>query len=712
MTPRQLFDGYLIMKNLFYAFLLIVIAVPASALIILTPMTAHKQFLFGLLMIGVLLIAGRSQNKKVSTTLVALSLLMATRYIYWRATSTLTFNSWIEWALGWGLFFAEIYAWVIMLLGYMQTIWPLEREIEPLPDDTSLWPTVDVYIPTYNESLDIVRDTVLAAQCIDYPGDKIKVYILDDGKRSEFAVFAAEANVGYITRDDNAHAKAGNLNKAMKKTHGELICIFDCDHVATRGLLQATVGSFLRDEKLALIQTPHYFYSKDPFERNLPAASKAPNEGMLFYGPVQKGNDNWNATFFCGSCAVIRRCALEEIGGFAVETVTEDAHTALKMQRLGWNSAFLGLRLSAGLATERLTLHVIQRTRWARGMTQILLLDNPLFGRGLKWQQRLCYLNAILHFQYGLPRIAFLTAPLAYLLCNLNIIASSASMIFAYSLPHLVMATVLNSRLNGRYRFSFWGEVYETVMCFHLVIPTIVTFLSPRKGKFNVTDKGDTLEKEYFDSHIVMPHMITAALVAAGVVAGLVRFATQLHQGIEPWVLLLNVGWATYSLIILLASIAVANESKQIRKSIRIDIAIPAIVHYSNGASLRTLSRDLSMGGMQVVNPEPGFNGEGVEAIELLLNSAAVCIPAKQVFANDESLRLQFGDMALHKRRELVRVVLARADAWLESPQENDSLLRSIGGVISSAGRLWGIFWRGRRNKALARKAHKAGATV
>jgi cellulose synthase (UDP-forming) len=244
-------------------------------------------------------------------------------------------------------------------------------------------------------------------------------------------------------------------------------------------------------------------------------------------------------------------------------------------------------------------------------------------------------------------------------------------------------------------------------MCFHLVIPTLVTFLSPRKGKFNVTDKGDTLEKEYFDSHIVMPHMIVAALLGAGVLAGVARFFTQGHTGIEPWVLMLNIGWATYSLIILLASIAVANESKQIRKSIRIDIAIPTILHYANGASLRTVSRDLSMGGMQVVNPDPALKNEEVEAVELLLNTAAVCIPSRQVFASDESLRMQFDDMPLHKRRELVRVVLARADAWLETPHVQDSLHRSMGGVLRSAGRLWGIFWRARRNKKLARTAAK-----
>ncbi|OWG02876.1 cellulose synthase catalytic subunit (UDP-forming), partial [Klebsiella pneumoniae] len=122
---------------------------------------------------------------------------------------------------------------------------------------------------------------------------------------------------GYITRNDNKHAKAGNLNHALTLTQGELICVFDCDHVATRVFLQATVGGFLKDPMLALVQTPHYFYSPDPFERNLSVGRNIPNEGMLFYGPIQQGNDNWNATFFCGSCAVIRREALAQIGGFA-----------------------------------------------------------------------------------------------------------------------------------------------------------------------------------------------------------------------------------------------------------------------------------------------------------------------------------------------------------------------------------------------------------
>ena len=687
-------------KALFY--LLLLVLFPVAAVIVITPMDSQKQYIFGLISIGILFLLGLSKSKQVSIVMVILSALMSTRYIYWRATETLHFNSEIEAILGIGLFIAELYVWLILILGFLQTTWPLKRTIEPLPDDINLWPTVDVYVPTYNESLDVVRDTVLAAQCIDYPRNKLKIYLLDDGKRSEFAVFAADVGVGYITREDNSHAKAGNLNHAMKITKGELICVFDCDHVATRTFLQATVGPFLNDPKLALLQTPHYFYSPDPFERNLRAARNVPNEGALFYGPVQQGNDNWNATFFCGSCAVIRRSALEEIGGFAVETVTEDAHTALKMQRLGWGSAFLAIPLAAGLATERLGLHVVQRTRWARGMTQIFRVDNPLLGRGLKWQQRLCYLNAMLHFQFGLPRVVFLTAPLCYLLFNLNIIHSSASLIFAYVLPHLVMSVFVNSRMNGRFRYTFWGEIYETVMAFHLVIPTILTLLSPKHGKFNVTDKGGLLDVGFFDFNIVRPHVITAALLFIGIVAGITRAVAHDYFGVDPYVIALNVGWAIFSLVILMAAIAVARETKQVRKTIRIEVEIPAIIHYASGISSRTVTSDLSMGGAQIIAPDQRHLHDEIEEIDILLQSGAITIPVSIISSDDDVIRLKFGQMPLSRRRELVRVVLARADAWIQPQYKPDSPLRSLLTIIRTVFELFWLTWKGRRDKRKA----------
>lgn len=89
--------------------------------------------------------------------------------------------------------------------------------------------------------------------------------------------------------------------------------------------------------------------------------------------------------FFCGSCAIIRRGPLEEIGGIAIETVTEDAHTALKLNRRGYSTAYLNITQAAGLATESLSAHIGQRIRWARGMAQIFRLDNPFLGKGLSF---------------------------------------------------------------------------------------------------------------------------------------------------------------------------------------------------------------------------------------------------------------------------------------------------------------------------------------
>jgi cellulose synthase (UDP-forming) len=677
--------------------LLALAMVPVALLIVITPMDSQKQYIFGFISIGLLFLMGFSKKRSISVIMVVMSLLMSTRYMYFRLTQTLHFNSEIETILGMGLFLAEVYVWILLLLNYLQTIWPLKREIVPLPDDMSLWPTVDVYIPTYNESLEVVRDTVLAAQCIDYPRDKMKIYLLDDGKRREFAVFAADVGVGYITRNDNSHAKAGNLNHAMKLTQGELITVFDCDHVATRIFLQATVGGFLKDPKLALVQTPHYFYSPDPFERNLSVGRNIPNEGTLFYGPIQQGNDNWNATFFCGSCAVIRRSALEEIGGFAVETVTEDAHTALKMQRLGWKSAFLDIPLAAGLATERLVLHVIQRTRWARGMTQIFRLDNPLFGRGLTIQQRLCYLSAMLYYQFALPRIAFLTAPLAYLLFNLNIIHSSASLVFAYALPHLFLAIYLNSRMNGRYRYSFWGEIYDLVLAFHLVLPTVVTMMFPKRGKFNVTDKGALLNVGYFDFRVVQPHLVIAILLGIGVIAGIVRAFAHDYYGVDPRVIALNVGWGLYSLIFLLAAIAVARETRQTRKTIRIDVSIPVLIHYASGISSRSQTADLSMGGCRIELPDQRHLTDDIEEIELQLQSGAISIPVKVIATDEEYIRLMFDDIPLSRRRELVRVVLARADAWVQPPKPQDNPFRSLATIVRCVFDLFWMTWKTRR---------------
>ncbi len=650
------------------------------------PLSAREQAILGLICAGVFFVCNYVRGRGMTMFLVMLSLAISLRYIFWRVTETLTFGSPSELFLGLALALAEVYAIMVLVLGYIQTVWPLERKPMPLPDDIASWPTVDVYVPTYNEPMSIVRATVLGCMAMDYPRDKFNVYILDDGRRDEFRQFSEACGVGYITRSTNEHAKAGNLNSALKVTTGEFIAVFDCDHIPTRAFLQMTLGWLVREPNLAMVQTPHHFYSPDPFQRNLAAGTRVPSEGNMFYGLVQDGNDYWNACFFCGSCAVIRRAALNTTNGFATETVTEDAHTMLKLHRQGWDSAYLRLPLAAGLATERLALHIGQRIRWARGMIQILRLDNPLFGKGLTIGQRICYLQATAHFLFAIPRLIFLVAPLAYLLLYQNIIAASPLAIIAYALPHIFHSVATNSRIQKNWRHSFWSEIYETVLALFLVRVTLVTLASPRRGKFNVTAKGGLLENGYFDLRAVYPNLILAVFLIAGILRGLISLIFFKNDLLVFQALLLNTIWAVFSLLAVMAALAVGRETRQVRSRARVNAAMPIVIYLPDGRVVTGTTRDLSQGGgqMQVDRPEGVPSGANIH-IEFTLGVEPLLVPARVLRWEGQVLQVRFMPASIADEARVVQAVFGRADAWTDwSGNKHDQPVMSLWRVLVS----------------------------
>jgi cellulose synthase (UDP-forming) len=636
-------------------------------------MSWPKQAVFGALTLFIANVLNRAGKSRLFTVaLMLLSIATTLRYGWWRIRLVAGFfgdesnhRISIDAVLMLVLLSAEIYTVCIMILGYMQTSQRLQRRPVPLPTDVAMWPHVDVLIPTYNEPLSLVRYTALAAINIDYPPEKLHVYILDDGTREEFREFAEQAGVGYVVRVKHDHAKAGNINHALTQMNSPLISIFDCDHVPTRSFLQMTVGWFLVEEKLAMMQTPHFFYSPDPFERNLLQYKTIPNEGELFYGIIQDGNDLWNATFFCGSCAVIRRTALDAVGGIAVETVTEDAHTSLRMQKLGWSTGYMNIAQAAGLATETLAGHVGQRVRWARGMIQILRTDNPLLASGMKLTQRLCYFNAMMHFMYAVPRLIFLVAPLAYMLAGRTIIPGYWVAILAYALPHLIISNMTNSRVQGTHRHSFWNEIYETVLAPYILLPTILALINPKLGSFNVTDKGTTLNETRFDRKIAAPTTWLLLLNFAGVLAAPYRFF--ILDPTHPGVVLSNLFWICFNIIILGVAAAVAHEQQQRREAVRIPLHIPVLGVTSDGYSIHGKTVDMSVGGAEVWL-EPGApelsSGELVK-LTFPVQTGDAAIPATVVEQSGQRLRTQFVNLTIAEQETLTCALYSRADSWV-----------------------------------------------
>ncbi len=569
--------------------LLLLFSIP----LITTPLKVWQQGVVAVLLMVVGQIVVRVEyhqsNQKTSEYLhlflVWLSIVTTLRYLYYRTSYTLNFNTWINGLFCVLLYGAELYAILTLLLAYFQTLKIQDREPVDLSNfSQDRWFKVDIYIPTYNEDVEIVRKTVLGAIAIDYPADKKRVYVLDDGRaekykarREELRQMCEELGATMLVRDNNEHAKAGNINTAFRRTSGELVLILDCDHIPSRQFLQHTVGFFF-DPKVAFVQTPHWFYNPDPFERNLFTGGRIPVGNELFYKVLQKGNDFWNAAFFCGSAAVIRKEYALQVGGIATETVTEDCHTAFRLHSLGYKSIYYDKIMVAGLAPEKFSSYVGQQVRWARGMAQILRIENPLINPKLNLTiaQRLCYFSATSHFFYGYPRLMYAIAPTLFLLFGINPIQGLGSETLAYALPHILLALNANYITYKHVRFSFWNEIFEFVMAFQAGYVTFMALINPKLGSFNVTDKGLSVTKRSFDWESVRGLLGVAGLVVISLLS--VPFWLLLRPE-DSEAVLVNGMWCVFNLILLSAALLVAFEQPQLRGAHRLPRHLTAKIY-------------------------------------------------------------------------------------------------------------------------------------
>jgi cellulose synthase (UDP-forming) len=683
--------------------LLLLLSIP----LIITPLDLWKQIVVAavLIVIGwvtVRIEAGQNQKRAseyMHVFLAWLSIVTTLRYLYYRTNYTLALDSWWNGFFSILLYAAELYAIATLLLSYFQTLRLRDRQ----PMDLSTVPadqlfSVDVYIPTFNEDVAIVRKTALASMAIDYPADKKQVYILDDGRdpkyrdrREQLRQLCDELGCILLTRDNNEHAKAGNINAALTRTTGDLILILDCDHIPTKQFLQETVGFFYKP-KVAMVQTPHWFYNPDPFERNLLTRGRVPVTNELFYKVIQKGNDFWNAAFFCGSAAVIRRDYVLEVGGIATGTVTEDCHTSLRLHGKGYESVYYDKIMVAGLAPETYPSYVKQQARWARGMAQILRMENPLFNRKLKLStpQRLCYFSASSHFFFGFPRIMYAIAPVLFLLFNINIVRGLGVETLAYAVPHIILGMNANYITNKNARFSFWNEIFEYAMAFQDGIVTFLAVLNPKLGKFDVTDKDlRSITRRSFDWGPTRVSLILTILLIISLIA--VPFWLLLRPEVTE-AIVINGLWAIFNLIFLSGALLVAFEQPQLRRAHRLGRQLNVVV---SGASTTWRGRtiNVSENGAQIMLESSNLNLPDQVEIELEgdFDKRAIVdgrISRIEAASDDEViLSVTFENLTQAQMDALVLVLYSDVERWysqrrLEADKPLESLRFLAAGVL------------------------------
>ncbi len=335
----------------------------------------------------------------------------------------------LTWRVGWTGGGASPVTFTMLLVTELYGFWALGtltwfalRHPQATRPPIHSTPTVDVYVCTYDEPEEIVLATLAGCRALRYPHT---TYLLDDGRRENMRELAELTGAVYMTRPDNRHAKAGNINVALPRTEGELVFMLDADHVPMPDALDALIGYF-EDPQVGLVQSPHDFSNQDSVQHY----AVGRHEQSLFYHAILPGKDRHGAAYWCGSAAVIRRAALLGIGGVATETIAEDFHTTIRMQRHGWTSRYHDEVLVQGLAPHDLDGYLLQRDRWSRGNLAVFTLpESPLRAKELGPLQRLSYFVSL---------AAYLAPPMRLLL-----LVTLALVLWAGWLPMAVNWTTL-----------------------------------------------------------------------------------------------------------------------------------------------------------------------------------------------------------------------------------------------------------------------------
>ena len=516
------------------------------------------------------------------------------------------------WYLGWRLgtfnpeaavlsrliYGAEVFGFIGALL-HIFMCWRLSEREAPAPDAQR---SVDVFVPTYNEAVALVRKTLLAALAME---QRHTVWLLDDGRRPEMAALARELGCRYLTRADNRHAKAGNLNHALQHSDGELIAIFDCDHAPRRDFLTRTLGYF-NDERVAFVQTPQDFFNLDSYQHRHAHGERAVwTEQSLFFRVIQRGKDTWNAAFFCGSCAVVRRSALDEIGGFATGTVTEDLHTSIRLHAKGWKSVYHAQPLAFGVAPESVEPFIGQRVRWGQGAMHVWRMEGILTHKGLTLAQRLNYLASVLTYFDGWQKAVMYAAPVIVLLSGTMPLLTNTPDFLLHFVPYYLLTFWVFEEVGRGYGRSLFIEQYNMARFAAFAWATLA-WVFPRM-KFKVTAKGVPGGGAL---RFTLPQWGVMAANLAAIPIGVVLFMSGGPLPLEG--LVANAVWAGVNGALALAVLAFTTRVQQhTRADYRFPVPLPAELVFDDGRRVVGTVDDLTGNGLRFYGALPAHLSAG-----------------------------------------------------------------------------------------------------
>ena len=652
-------------------------------------MTVLGMMLLLLVLIG-LTFARDNTNQPIRLLVCAVLFLMALLFMTWRVTALSSQDETWVWictivdVIG----LTDFLVFVVMLCRTVDRTPQAdagEQRYRALPHDTL--PDVDVWIATYDEEWAILEKTIIGALALDWPPDKLHIVVLDDSRRDWLRDKCALLGVGYLRRADNRDRKAGNHNHALANTSAPFILSLDADFIPFPNALYRLIG-LMDDPIVAIVQSPQTFYNPSPLTNNLLMQHVLPDDLSFFYQVMQPARDAWNSAFYCGTAALLRRQALQAVGGFATESDIEDQITSMRLWQHGWATRYLNERLSTGLAPESTAAMHDQRNRWCRGSLQILFTRHGPACRGFSLAQRCFFAQTFWVLGAVLPLFyAILPIPVWGFGCRLFGHSPAIEILW---MPILLLSAIWTGFLwLGR---GTWLPIVTPAIQLALAVEMLPTALATLIKPFGrslirirpVTAKGDRAVRQRFDRPTTGALLALATLILGSVLVSAFFPSAVLRDQFER---IEALAWTIYDLVVVGVALLTCFQLPYRRTEERTRLLQPGMLRLPNVGLVPVRLRDLSLSGagLRLAGHWPVAVGDTVvldaNGIGLLRGSVARVRPAEGGW---NSVGIAFGTLLSDDMRQrLIRHV------FLGSEKPGDDPRIDFGGLLAGlAGRI------------------------
>lgn len=560
-------------------------------------------------------------------------------YLAWRFFFTIPFGyGFISVTAGILLLIVEVLGMVEAFIHYANMYSIKGYPLPQISDEQ--FPDVDVFIATYSENCELLYKTINGCKHMKYPDkNKVHIYLCDDNRRPQMRRLAGQMGINYLDRPDNTGAKAGNLNNALAHSRSPYVVTFDADMIPKSDFLLKTIPYFVDCEiknrgrseeekiKLGFVQSPQSFYNPDLFQFNLFSELRIPNEQDYFYKDIQVARTKTNSVIYGGSNTVIAREALEEIGGFYTEAITEDFATGILIERKGYVSLGIGESLASGMSATDLKDLIHQRVRWARGVIATGRNLHIFTAKDLSFAQKMNYWASIWYWYAPFKRMIYIMSPILYATFGFMVFRCTLPQVLLFWLPMYVTSNISLRMLSNNVRTTKWTGIYETIMFPYMFIPVLMESIGITLKKFNVTNKSIQKNEKGKNFIYIIPFLILIALSVIGIINCI--FIMFDSGSFGPVVVLF---WLVNNLFLMIMSLFFVDGRVPYRRSERVTAAIDAEID-SHIIKMKGITRDISETGISILLDKPYYLEADTQAdVSLKLNDYSVNLKTELVF--------------------------------------------------------------------------------